>query len=62
MDDYVFCLKCAELRPRHEVTKSFHTGFVRVSGVDYPMGYCKMHTVERDKLSDSNQSNNLKRE
>ncbi|MCG7217771.1 hypothetical protein [Paenibacillus mucilaginosus] len=38
---FYFCCRCSEIESLAEAYKVFQTGFTRVEGQDYLVGYCK---------------------
>ncbi|GMA63836.1 hypothetical protein NZD89_00695 [Alicyclobacillus fastidiosus] len=41
--EVAYCIKCSCFKDREQMVQIFKTGFVRVDGVDFPMGICDEH-------------------
>ncbi len=50
MTEEFYCVKCGQVVNVSENDNIFHTGFVRVDGVDWPMGLCQEHQVSLPNL------------
>lgn len=48
-----YCMKCKQLKEKVQMAVIFTTGFVRVNGVDEPIGTCQECASGQEKTQES---------